>query len=270
MKKRVISTIAGIIVLTIVMLCKSVYVFNFALTVICLIGIAELYKAFLNKGFHPISLIGFLVSLGVFWMNLKLFSPDTIKMFLIGIPPVLLFISFVWMIFSKGKHTVPDVIVTLFGIGYVPFLLLFLSLTRQLNHGEFFVWYIFGGAWVTDTFAYLIGRKFGKHHYTPISPNKTMEGVIAGIIFCAIFYGGYTYYLTHIGIEGLRVTMMAFVGVLVSFISQIGDLSASAIKRFCEVKDFGKIMPGHGGVLDRFDSIMMISPFVYLFLQWMI
>ena len=143
MKKRVISTVIGIIVLALVMVCQNIYVFNVALTVVCLIGIGELYHAFRTKGYHPITWVGFLVCFGVFFVNLQLFSQDTIKRMLIESLPFLFCIAFAWMIFSKGKHAVPDVMITLFGIIYIPFLLVFLSLTRQLSQGHYLVWFIF-------------------------------------------------------------------------------------------------------------------------------
>ena len=83
------------------------------------------------------------------------------------------------------------------------------------------------------------------------------------------FFGIYSYYLTTLGIE-LNVALMTFAGMIISIVSQIGDFAASSIKRYCEIKDFGKIMPGHGGVLDRFDSIIMIAPFIYMIFQFII
>ncbi len=270
MVKRLASAIVGLAILFIVMVSKSIFVFNLALTVICLIGVHEFYQAFQSKGFKPFYLLGYLVTLGVFFANLKLMSAETLKMILIELMPVMVLVLFVASLLSKGKKSIQDIMITLFGLIYIPFFLMFLTLTRQLNHGEYFVWYIFLGAWVTDSFAYLVGKKFGKHKFSKISPNKTIEGAIGGIVFCAISYAIYTYFLMKWGVTGLHVLEMLFVGVLVSVISQIGDLSASSIKRFCEIKDFGKIMPGHGGVLDRFDSIIMISPFVYLFMQFLV
>ena len=191
-------------------------------------------------------------------------------MLLIEAMPIIIFILFVITLLSKGKKTIQDIMITLFGIVYIPFFLMFLTLTRQLEHGEYLVWYLFLGAWITDSFAYLIGKKFGKHKFSKISPNKTLEGAFAGILFCAISFGIYTLLLKKWDVVSLNMVEMVFVGMVISVISQIGDISASSIKRFCEVKDFGKIMPGHGGVLDRFDSIIMISPFIYLFMQFFV
>ena len=270
MAKRLISTGIGIIILLLVMISNNIYVFNIALTVIALIGISEFYKAFKAKGVKTISLIGYIVTLGLFFVNHEIIaSSDQIKNILILAMPILVLILFCKSVFSNMKNNIQDIAITIFGIIYVPFFLMFVTLTRQLEYGEFLVWYILFGAWITDSFAYLIGSKFGKHKFSKISPNKSVEGSIAGCISTAVVYGIYTSFLTTQGLD-LNWAEMAFIGIIISIISQIGDLAASAIKRYCGIKDFGSIMPGHGGILDRFDSIIMISPFVYIFLQILI
>ena len=268
MAKRLISTAVGIIILLLVMISNNIYIFNIALTIIALIGVYEFYNAFKAKGIKPVPLIGYISSLGLLLVNseFSFVSSEQIKNILVLALPFLILILFCKSVFSNMKNNIQDIAITIFGVIYIPYFLMFLTLTRQLAYGEYLVWYILAGAWVTDSFAYLIGSKIGKHKFSKISPNKSIEGSIAGVIFTAIFYGIYTYYLTTVGLE-LNVAEMVFAGIIVSLISQIGDLAASAIKRYCGVKDFGKIMPGHGGILDRFDSIIMISPFIYIFLQ---
>lgn len=265
MAKRLISTFIGIIILILVMASRSVIFFNIALTIIAIMGIHELYGAFKLKGINALSLIGYLSSFGLLFINQDY---DKIKTILILALPVMMLIMFAKSVFTNMKTNVIDIFATLFSVLYIPFFLMFLSLTRQMNNGEYFVWLILGGAWITDSFAYLIGSKIGKHKFSKISPNKSIEGAIAGIVGAAVFYGGYTYFLNKAGLNLSYVEMIIF-GAIISVISQIGDLIASGIKRYCGIKDFGKIMPGHGGVLDRFDSIIMISPFVYIFLQFL-
>lgn len=270
MAKRLISTGVGIIILLLVMISNNIYIFNIALTIISLIGIYEFYNAFKNKGIKPISLIGYIVTLGILFVNqdFVFFNSEQIKNFLILALPVLILILFCKSVFSNMKSNIQDIAITIFGIIYIPYFLMFLTLTRQLEFGEYLVWYILLGAWVTDSFAYLVGTKFGKHKFSKISPNKSIEGSIAGIIATAVAFGIYTQFLISRNVE-LNCAEMIFIGIIVSIISQIGDLAASAIKRYCTIKDFGTIMPGHGGILDRFDSIIMISPFVYMFLQFL-
>ncbi len=265
MAKRLISTVLGIALLFFVMFLDNMFIFNFALTIIALIGIYEFYNAFKKKNVKPMVILGYLITLGLLFVN---DNYDKIKNILILILPIVILILFIKEVFSNTKNNIQDVIVTVFGIIYIPFFLMFITLTRQLDYGKYFVWFIFAGAWVTDSFAYLIGSKFGKHKFSKISPNKSIEGSISGIIATSIFYGVFSYYLNvNIGLE-LNCIIMVIIGAIISVISQIGDLAASSIKRYCDIKDFGSIMPGHGGILDRFDSIILISPFVYIFLQF--
>ena len=119
-------------------------------------------------------------------------------------------------------------------------------------------------AWATDIFAYLIGKLLGKHKFTKISPNKTIEGTIGGTVGAVISILVYTLILNKfLGMQYLYL-QMAIIGLVLSLISQIGDLIASSIKRLVDVKDYGNLIPGHGGMLDRIDSLLFISPFAYM------
>ena len=126
--------------------------------------------------------------------------------------------------------------------------------------GEYYWYFIFIGAWVTDTFAYFTGILFGKHKLIPaVSPKKTVEGAIGGTVFCIIFFVGYGAIVNSLTPYDISLVLLAFAGLLASIVSMIGDLSMSVIKRTYGIKDYGKIFPGHGGVLDRFDSILAVA-----------
>lgn len=122
---------------------------------------------------------------------------------------------------------------------------------------------IFIGAWVTDTFAYFTGRLLGRHKLIPeVSPKKTVEGALGGIIFCAAAYVGYAFLYNHVwAAEGqtLPPLLLGGIGILISVASQVGDLALSQIKRHFGIKDYGNLLPGHGGILDRFDSALAVS-----------
>ena len=129
--------------------------------------------------------------------------------------------------------------------------------------GKYIFILVFIAAWITDTFAYFSGFFFGRHKLIPkISPKKTVEGAIGGVIFCVIAFIIYAIILEKTQDVNVNYVLFAFVGLIMSVISQIGDLIASAIKRNYGIKDYGNIFPGHGGILDRFDSIMILSPFL--------
>ena len=212
---------------------------------------------------------GFGYTVTLFIMAIGFVNNELIKIFLFIVLPIILFIMFLKSVLSNMKTNIIDIAITLLGVVYVSFFFSFIVFICHLEKGNYYIWYVLGGAWLTDTFAYFIGSKLGKHKFSKISANKSIEGCIGGLIGCVLFYFGYTYYLNSIGLE-LNLIAMTVLGVFISMISQIGDIAASSIKRYCEVKDFGHIMPGHGGALDRFDSVIMIAPVIYMLFQFVI
>jgi len=133
-------------------------------------------------------------------------------------------------------------------------------------HGKILLVMMFAAPWVTDTFAYLFGRLLGKHKLIPeVSPKKTVEGSVAGIIFCTLYVMIFGFVCTKIWDVTCNYAILAVLGVLLSIVGQIGDLAMSVIKREYDIKDYGKIMPGHGGALDRFDSVLAVSIVVAAF-----
>lgn len=148
-------------------------------------------------------------------------------------------------------------------------MLSFVYLTRELEHGIWFVWFIFISSWVSDTFAYCVGmitgKTIGNHKMSPkLSPKKSIEGAVGGVAGSVIFgcvYGNIIAdNLNGLANPVLALGLLAGVGAL---ISMVGDLAASAIKRNFDVKDYGKLIPGHGGILDRFDSVIFTAPIIY-------
>lgn len=261
----------GIAILLGVYFLKNNIIFNLAVVIVAILGLNEFYNAVRKTGIKPIEIVGYICCLLLgfvgFVDNEKVLLPVAFMAM-----PVMFFILSTIYVFSNLKIKFVDIATTILGIIYVPVMMFFLILTWQMKNG-LFTWYIFGGAWLTDTFGFFIGRAIGKHKFSKISPNKSVEGCIAGLIGGALFFGGYTYFLNtyrlvEIGGTELNIALMTFFGTVISLISQIGDFTASAIKRQCDVKDFGSIMPGHGGVLDRFDSILMIAPFVYILFEF--
>ena len=152
---------------------------------------------------------------------------------------------------------------------YVVISLTAISLIRYIDEGnqegKHIYLLVFLGGWISDTFAYFTGRAFGKHKLCPeISPKKTVEGSIGGIVANMIAFAGYAFILRQYFEVGANVVFFAILGALFSVVGQFGDLFASAIKRQFGIKDYGKLFPGHGGVLDRFDSTLAIASVMYL------
>ena len=158
------------------------------------------------------------------------------------------------------------------GICYIPLMLIYLSFISNMNlgtglTGRILIWFVLIASWGSDVFAYTIGRHFGKHKLTKISPKKTVEGSIAGIIGATVL--GIIYAVLCNNLWGTQINYL-LIGVIVAVLSvvgQIGDLAASSIKRYCEIKDFSDLLPGHGGMLDRIDSIIFVLPFAFMLLN---
>ncbi len=255
MKTRVITAVIALPVLFFILLQGGIYIYigGFILSII---GQYEFYKAF-SKEYHPLNAIGYVMTI-LWYLGLYYKMPSDYSTFILaGFLFVLLGIS----VFSNKSKPIISAMVTFVGFFYVAFTLSHIVMISGLDD-HFFIWYPFIIAFVTDTFAYLVGKMMGsKPLIKRVSPNKTIEGAIGGIIACVIVSYAYAYFLKP------DFTLYAiFLGLVGSPLSQLGDLIASKIKRQFNVKDFGKILPGHGGVLDRFDSLIVTMPLVYYFM----
>lgn len=176
---------------------------------------------------------------------------------------VLLFIN---IIVTEMSIKPKDIFATFFGICYIIGFIIFLPLLYSVPNGKFLIWYILIAAWGTDTFAYAVGMRFGKHKLTAISPKKSIEGSIGGTIGAAIIALIYTAIIQKYINLDISYLYVGITTLALSILSQLGDLSASSIKREMEIKDYGNLIPGHGGMLDRIDSIIFVAPFAYFLL----
>lgn len=263
MLKRTISAVIAIGILVLVLISRSQLVFNIALVIISNLSLWEFFNAMKRKNFKPFSILGYISTLYILCIGFV--EQDYLIMIISLMFPLLLLVAFGKSILTNNKFNISDIAVTMVGILYTTYLYSFLSYTYAMPNGKYYVWFIFGGAWITDTFAYIIGKLIGKHKFSEISPKKSIEGCIGGIVGATVFYLAYTFFLNN-NVEGIELDYIfaGILGAVVSVIAQIGDFSASSIKRYCEIKDFSEIMPGHGGALDRFDSILLISPIIYI------
>ena len=221
--------------------------------ILLFMAINEFYKAFNHKEIKSIYSISYLFIFYLFIKNSYNLSSDYTE--------VIIFSLFVYSItyLLRVKNNIIDIAITFFVIFYVLLSIDFIVLTRdRIDMGYIYVYTIFLISFATDTFAYFSGYLFGKHKLIPkVSPKKTIEGSIGGMIGSTICCIIFAY------IFKLNVYHLGFVGFIGSIVAQFGDLFASSIKRFVGIKDYGKLIPGHGGILDRFDSVILVAPFVY-------
>ena len=214
-----------------------------------LVGLHEYYT--LTRPYRPNLAVGYLAGLaavsGAYVWSMGGF---------VGGLFVLLGLLFVWGMGGRmGHHLVGRMSVTSLGVLWIAGAFGHLELLRRLDHGMAYVILVIGCSWVSDTFAYFFGRAFGRHRMAPrISPNKSVEGAVAGLIGSVLFALAVKIYSPW-----LSVRDAALLGLIVGVTGQWGDLFESAVKRDLQVKDSGRVLGGHGGVLDRFDSLLFAS-----------
>ena len=175
-----------------------------------------------------------------------------------------LLILFAIYVFTFPKYKTEKIALVYMGAMYIPLLFSFVYKTRCLYDGKYVVWLILISSWGSDTCAYAVGSLFGKHKIAPVlSPKKSVEGSIGGVLGAAILGGILGFALAKNFTTPTPVLTCATSCAIGSFISQVGDALASAIKRNHNIKDYGNIIPGHGGILDRFDSMIFTAPAIY-------
>ena len=168
-----------------------------------------------------------------------------------------------------NKTNISDISITFFGICYIVIFIMFIPLIREnLANGKILIWYVFLTAWGTDIFAYVVGKRIGKHKFTEVSPNKTIEGCIGGVIGAVLLSIVYTIACNKIWNLQINYIFITVISVILSIIGQLGDLAESSIKRYTEIKDTSNLIPGHGGMLDRIDSVLFIAPIAYFLLSF--
>ena len=163
------------------------------------------------------------------------------------------------------KYQASQVTAAYFAFLYAPIMLAFVFLTRELPQGLYLVWLILISSWGCDTCAYVVGMLNGKKKIFPLlSPKKSLEGCIGGVVGTMIIAGLYGYFFVEANFPDKRVApLIAVICGIGAVCSMVGDLAASAIKRNHNVKDYGNLIPGHGGIMDRFDSMIVTAPLVY-------
>lgn len=261
-KERTISAVVLVIAALAAILPGGI-VLALTLYAVSVVGFFELTKACgvrAGKKINALEWVGVLC-ITVYYVVTYLVQDTTYSIMLVIMMLIALMFAYV---FGFSKYHANQVMNTYFALIYAPVMLSFVFLTRQLENGIFLVWMIFISSWISDTFAYLVGVMIGKHKLAPIlSPKKSIEGAVGGIVGAALVGALFGVYLNNmLGMTHFAI-LLAIVGAVGSVISQVGDLAASAIKRNHEIKDYGKLIPGHGGIMDRFDSVIFTAPITY-------
>lgn len=266
MAKRIISAFVGLIILGVILAFFNTIIFNIAIAIISVIATYELLlatKYFSNK---PVAIVSLLFVATVPFLQTK-FLTNNISAIIFAFIVAL----FLIMIFFSEDVKIEQVGLVFMVSTLIPFSLSALILIRDASpeHALFLLLLTMAGAWIGDTGAFFVGSFLGKNKLAPkISPNKTIEGLVGGVVSSSAFFVlmGIVYKNIDNSIT-INLASLAVLGGICTLFGVMGDLSASIVKRQCNIKDFGSIMPGHGGVLDRFDSLLFVAPFMYITLR---
>ena len=274
--KRVLTSVLGLPLVIVILVFGNETIIDIFFAIVALIAIREYFGAFeKSKKAKPVKWIGYLIAISIavlrlFHLESTLVDVDTDMinmMFCLVIFSV--FIVFFHILNSGMKTSIIDGAVTVFGILYVPVMIIFLPIIYSQKNGEILIWYVIICGWTTDIFAYLAGKILNnrKHKFSKISPNKSIEGCIAGAIGAVIVSLIYTVICNRYFFTNISYIYIILISLLLRIIKQIGEFAASSIKRYNEIKDYGNLIPGHGGILDRIDSILFIAPVAYILLM---
>lgn len=269
MKTRIISALVALPLLIFLVVMGGNWL-HLGMAILGLVGMYEFNKATSKgevKGAHIIAYL-----FGLFYVIFidRLIYTEV----LFGIFTSLFVIALlIYSVLCYKKTNYVEVVAALFGFFYACFLLSHIYLVREYDHGKLLVWLAFISAFGCDTGAYFTGYFLGKNKLCPVlSPKKTIEGSVGGVITSVVLCLLYGVWINkYYPVTGVNVLLLCgLVGLIGSCLSQIGDLAASSIKRQVGIKDYGNLMPGHGGVLDRFDSVIMTAPVVYYIMFFLI
>ena len=268
MLKRIITGLILIVIFVVVIYFSATIVYPIGLAVMSAIASFEMTKCI---GLHKTRFMAFaLVICTAFPLLAWFFKDNDSLLYFIYFASIALYtvVLLASVVFAKQKFDYSIIASEYLGIVYIAVSFGCLTKLKYIAPILFILAYI--GPWMTDIMAYFTGRFFGKHKLIPeISPKKTVEGSIGGIVFTALLFALFPVCAKNwFSVKGLPpFYVMAVIGVIVSVIAQVGDLALSVIKRKFGIKDYGFIFPGHGGVLDRFDSVLMTTPIFFILMS---
>ncbi|MGM0369052.1 MAG: phosphatidate cytidylyltransferase [Bacillota bacterium] len=265
LKYRVLSAVIGVPILILIFKLGGLFFLALNLIVVTL-GIIEYFKLVENKEIQANKFLG--VILASILIIATYISKDASVLYGVLILELII-ILLRQVLVGTNRSAILSTALTYFGVCYIAglfaHLILLYNLEISSQSGNLIIWFPILATWVTDTGAYFIGLSLGNNALAPnISPKKTIEGAIGGLLSSLL--------LTVLSVIYFNIALYhgVVLGILIGIIAQLGDLSASVFKRDSEIKDFGNVIPGHGGILDRIDSLLFVLPVVYYYLQWIV
>lgn len=240
--KRITSGLLGFPLVLIILLIGDKVFVDIALAIIALLAMNEYLNA-VSKVSKPVKWLGYLSCFSI--MIIHLIPTSYLNMVVTLAVPTILIILFAQVIATEMKTSFKDIAYTFLGIFYVVFFIMFVAFINGMENGNILIWYAIFTAWGTDIFAYFVGKYFGKHKFSKVSPKKSIEGCIGGTIGALVLMLAYTYAANTYWGMNYSYLYITGIGIILSLVGQIGDFAASSIKRFVGIKDFSNLIPGH-------------------------
>lgn len=267
MKQRVITAVIMVAVMIPFFIFSDTVAFPILAAFLAAVGMLEMQRCIGSLKHYAVSIPSIVVAAGMPF--LVRYAGDGAIGYVFFVCFALIAYTFAVSVFSKHRFTVDTAAFSGSTGVYISFGFSALVLLRDLDHGQYIYFLAFIIPWVTDTFAYFCGRAFGKHKLIPdVSPKKTVEGSVGGTVCAVLITLLYGFVIGSLTDVAPNYIALALVTLVVSLASQCGDLIMSLVKRRFGIKDYGKLFPGHGGVLDRFDSVICVSPFIYFMTEF--
>ena len=265
MLKRVITALVALVILIPILIFSHTWVMPAAVVIVSLIAVFEALRCI---GLHKNVAVSLPLYALAAWIPVSarvLGTEATLRHF-VPLVAVLLLALMAIAVFAKGRVTVTELALAFMVTLYIVLGFSSIIFLRDVaSIGSYLYLLVFIGAWVTDIMAYFVGVLFGKHKLIPeVSPKKTIEGSVGGTAFCALAFLGYGLLLQSFDkLAVANLPLLILCGAVIAVVAQIGDLSMSFLKRHYQIKDFGNVFPGHGGMLDRFDSVLAVSSLLF-------
>ena len=265
MKQRVISGAVLVVILAITLYFGGIVTCGL-MALVSLVGNMELLRVYgVNK--KTPGIVCYLATV-LYYIAIYLDRMDIIVPMMV----VYLLVMLAVYVLTFPTYSDKQIMAAFMDFFYVSVMLSFVYLIRNMEHGLVLVLLIFVSSWINDTCAYFVGRALGKHKMAPVlSPKKSIEGLIGGIVGAGVFGAVFgILFDKYVDAMNYAPLLFAVVGAVGALPAVIGDLAASAIKRNNDIKDYGKLIPGHGGILDRFDSIIFTAHIIYYLLVYLL
>ncbi len=255
MKTRLLTSLIAIPAIIALLIQPYAWIWGIVALIVSIIGLYEFYKATGIKENKSLCLMGYISA--VYFIT-QAFHPIIGKFpFALWLPAILCLLM---LIFNKTIN-LSKISITFMSTLYIPYLLSHILYIRMAGNGRYYIWLVLIIAFLTDSCAYFVGKGLGKHKLCPVlSPNKTIEGAIGGTLGGGLSCLAFGFVLSKFFNVDVIYLNLFITGLICAIGAQLGDLTASAIKRQYGIKDYGNLFPGHGGILDRIDSILFVAP----------